>query len=615
MSLGEASAADTLGELQGKGDKYTRLQLIEVKKYEDLKDAIRYIMEESDKFREKAKKAAIDVMNINVLTPNPAYSRADGVNIGREAQMVTTKTLNILEAKLNKLLQRKSEVINIVKQKKELINHYRRLRTQTDITHEKFKNNISEAKEEIESFLGESAEVVEQRQHRVEEKDALEKLNIDEQRMFQERYEDMGRFIKAQNDALEYALLQERKNEKPVSTNNRNSASSPPTTANANNNTRSTFDLTNPTNKAGMASTLTLAQEVELARNVGVLTSNISSEQKALTELKRRIATYESMFEQLKKMTGVESLDDMVSNYTASEEDMFSLYNFIQTTNAEIEAMTEARERTQRDIELFKAEHAMQELQRRAAVDELNGRIQSMLAATLAMTAENEAKQESITQIAKKVNTVFYKLQCDQMDSKGGGGGGTSKSGRFGGSTGGNRQDSRIAQLSSAQGLPIESIVLELLGCIEQRAIDIITEYLRVQASKEGTLIAGKQTAFVGGARSPTPGPGSPMRAHHTRGAMFDLDDASDDEKIDALLGTGGPSTFGNGGFSTSAAMASAAENVPLADGDGKVIDINLFRSRLERQLVTRDHAPSSPLAFSANYRTSGGNGNSQQRK
>jgi len=179
----------------------------------------------------------------------------------------------------------------------------------------------------------------------------------------------------------------------------------------------------------------------------------------------------------------------------------------------------------------------MQELQRRAAVDELNGRIQSMLASTLAMTAENEAKQESITQIAKKVNTVFYKLQCDQMDSKGGGGG-ASKSGRFGGGTGGNRQDSRIAQLSSAQGMSIESIVLELLGCIEKRAIDVITEYLRVQANKEATSIAGRQTTFVGGARSPTPGPRSPMRSHHTRVAMFDLDDASDDEKIDALLGT-----------------------------------------------------------------------------
>ena len=56
-----------------------------------------------DSFRERAKKSAIDVMNIHVLTPNPAYSRADGVNISKEAHAVTTKTLVVLETKLNKV--------------------------------------------------------------------------------------------------------------------------------------------------------------------------------------------------------------------------------------------------------------------------------------------------------------------------------------------------------------------------------------------------------------------------------------------------------------------------------------------------------------------------------
>eukprot|EP01042_Synura_sphagnicola_P019989 gene19989-25336_t len=181
MSLGEHSAADTLGDLQGKGDKFTKLHLIETKKYEDLRDAISFILKETDKFREKAKTAAIDVMNVHILTPNPAYSRADGVNIGREAQMVTTKTLKILEAKLNKLLQRKSEIVHIVKQKKELINHFRRMRIQTDISHEKYKENIREAKEHIEEFLGESAKVVEERQAALDKKDELERVNIEEQ--------------------------------------------------------------------------------------------------------------------------------------------------------------------------------------------------------------------------------------------------------------------------------------------------------------------------------------------------------------------------------------------------------------------------------------------------
>ncbi len=106
-------------------------------------------------------------MNIHVLTPNPAYNRADGVNIGKEAEVVTKKTLIVLEvwcsfqyslrsrilylllilqAKLNKLLQRKSEIQNANKRTKDMINHYRILRIQTDNSHAKFEANLAETK-------------------------------------------------------------------------------------------------------------------------------------------------------------------------------------------------------------------------------------------------------------------------------------------------------------------------------------------------------------------------------------------------------------------------------------------------------------------------------------
>lgn len=160
MSLGEQSATDSLGDLQGKGDKFTRLSLIERKRQSDLQEAITYIMTETAKYRNKAKQAAIDVMNIHVLTPNPAYSRADGVNIGKEAQMVTTKTLHILEAKLNTLLQRKSEIQNHVKKMKETINHYRLLRMQTDAAHSRFEQTLAETKAGIEAHLAEATKVV-----------------------------------------------------------------------------------------------------------------------------------------------------------------------------------------------------------------------------------------------------------------------------------------------------------------------------------------------------------------------------------------------------------------------------------------------------------------------
>ena len=132
-------------------------------------------------------------MNIHVLTPNPAYSRADGVNIGKEAQIVTAKTLVVLEGKVNKQLQRKSELLKKIKDMKEKINHFRLLRLQTDVSHAKFEATLAETKEKIEALLGESSAVVEERERLLEKKDTLERLNAEEQQKFVEDYEEMGR--------------------------------------------------------------------------------------------------------------------------------------------------------------------------------------------------------------------------------------------------------------------------------------------------------------------------------------------------------------------------------------------------------------------------------------
>jgi hypothetical protein len=111
MSLGEKDASEVLGSLQGKGDHFTKLSVVERKRQQDLEDAIVHISKETERYRSLGKKVAIEVMNKNVLTPNPAYQRADGVSVARDAQIVTSKALMVLEKQVNALLQRKSMVI------------------------------------------------------------------------------------------------------------------------------------------------------------------------------------------------------------------------------------------------------------------------------------------------------------------------------------------------------------------------------------------------------------------------------------------------------------------------------------------------------------------------
>ena len=522
MSTGDKAASEVLGELQGKGDYFTKLSVVERKRTADLEDAIAYIDRETEKFRSKAKLTAIDVMNLHVLTPNPAYTRADGVSVNKQAAAVTRKALNILEANLNKNLQRKSEVINNNKVFKGEIDHYRRLRLQTDITHAKFEQLLSDVKVNIEGLLGEASAVVEERERLVIQKEQLEQINKEEQVIFQAEFEELGLYIKQQNAALEEALLKERKDDKNDKVKVKNKENDDP-------------DL------AYLTTQLTLDEEVEMARQAGVLTSALATETSSLNSIQYTIQSYQQMFEQLKKMTGTSSMEEIVSTYVAVEEEMFSLYNFIQTVNAEIDNVVEQQNQIVIDIEVYKQQQLEQEQQRKGVLDELNERIEAALEMKRLAEEQHALLQDGVAQISKKVQSIFFKLQCDQMESKGAQQGNGKKGVTV------SRPESKVALLIG-QGIS-ESNVLDYMGCIEQRAVDIIAEYLRLNRASTPTL-----------PRSPTPGPPSPM--HWPTEAVIGGVDIGEFSEDDLFEGT-----------------------IDL-DND-KPVDLNAFKEKLQKRLGT----------------------------
>ena len=214
----ENEMSSQLGELQGKGDHFTKMMVIEKKREADLVDAIHHITKEVEKYRVMAKNAAVGVMNKHSMAPNPSFSRADGNDVARQANAVTLKLLNYLEGKLNKRLSRKSEIIVVNKKIKAEIDHYRRLRMQTDSTHKKFEAILADTKAAIEARLAESTVVVEERERYLEQKESLERINEEEQALFEAEHEEKGLYVRQQNVALEESLLRERKEEAAAAT-------------------------------------------------------------------------------------------------------------------------------------------------------------------------------------------------------------------------------------------------------------------------------------------------------------------------------------------------------------------------------------------------------------
>eukprot|EP01041_Mallomonas_annulata_P000841 gene841-1639_t len=511
MSTGDKSTSEVLQSLQSKSDYYTRLTIIERKRLDDLNDAQEHIRKEIYSFRDRAKNEAIHVMNMRSagLTPNPAYTKADGVNIGKEADLVTKKTLEILEVKLNKKLQRRSEVYNQNKVLKASINHMRRIRLQTDVSHKNLETSLLQIKDNIENIMKEATDLLEQREQTLESKELYIKQNIEEQANFEEEYERMGKFIRDQNALLEESLLHERK-----------------------------IDLI--AEFQFQRGELTLEEEDAMAGRVGMLNNFAVSEQNSLSTIQETIHNYETMFEQLKRITNSDSLEEVMSTYSAHEEEMFSMYNYIQTQNTELETVIDATVQIQEEIKRYKQTQKEQDDQRRRIIDGLKQRLQVTLDANSHCEQRNRIHQESVDQLAKKVQSLFFKLQCDQMEN---GKTGTSnvKVGQKGQQA--PRAESKIAILTGQT--VSESNVLDFMGAIEQRAVDIIADHLRLQSRTDG-----------GGPLSPTPGPTTPMNRWPSE-SIIELPEFSEED----MMGDG-------------------------EDMDSKPVDLSAFKEKLQRKVA-----------------------------
>lgn len=154
---------------------------------------------------------------------------------------------------------------------------------------------------------------------------------------------------------------------------------------------------------------------------------------------------------------------------------------------------------------------------------------------------------EGIDSISKKVQSLFFKLQCDLVDTKGA----AANRGQKGVTV--SRPDSKFSLLIGQGGGVSESNVLDYMAIIEQRAVDIISEYLR---------------GHVKGPRSPTPGPATPM--HWPLESLLDLSLLNDEE---AAIGVDG-------------------YNTNDADGEGKLINLNTLKETFKKSMqMSQQHS------------------------
>ena len=168
--------------------------------------------------------------------------------------------------------------------------------------------------------------------------------------------------------------------------------------------------------------------------------------------------------------TGIGDVDELVSKMLEAEEQNLSLFNYVNELNAEIEQLEQLVAENQAEVERHKGHGASTDLQQKRRARALEERLQRTRASADEHEQRHAAAVKTINQLKTGVHGIFSRLGC------GAGGGATA-----------------VEEMLGNQGVT-ESNMMQYLGVIERRTIEILQMYAASQAG------AGGGAAGAGGA-------------------------------------------------------------------------------------------------------------------
>jgi len=212
-----------------------------------------------------------------------------------------------------------------------------------------------------------------------------------------------------------------------------------------------------------------------------------------------RVQSFEEAFQQIKAATGIDNIDELVQTFIDAEDQNFSLFNYVNELNNEVEKLEEQIAEIKAEIEKYKGQGGQNDRQRKKLLKDLEDR----LASTEARAEQYEAKAlkaaKTVSQLEQGIQSVFNKIGCDK---------------------------SALSDMLGTTGVT-ESNMMQYLGIIEQRTNELLQLYHQAQKDTEG----GEVRAVIG------QGPAAPANSTVINidppviGDEDDSEDESDDDE------------------------------------------------------------------------------------
>lgn len=444
--------------------------IMERKRLDDLNEALKQADEQIKNFRLSTKTTAAKVQSQHRLVAAAKHAknnaRADGIDPSKQAEICQKKLMSNLEDRLDKMRIRLSQTENHNEQIKMQINDLRRHRMTSDKCLKRTEVAIKDVQKKAQIVLATSQSVSEAREKVVEELKELHRSQLEERERFVEQMKSMAEYIEKQNREFEESMA---------------AAAAKTTKADENDMTYTRGNMT-------------IEEEKEKIELVGEIERQIKNEKELMVQTEKKINLYKKSFDELKRVSGMDDVKEIVQRYVTCEEETFSLFNYIQAQNQETDWTLERHARLEEEIKAYEEQVSNEETQRSEAMAALQGKWRNAKEATDECSHAALEAQRTLDRIAKRIHSLFFKIQCEQMMSAVGDSAKTKGSRKS--SVAGRLPDNRLALLSG-QGVT-ESNILAYAELIEQRALEIMADYTKRMKSRDHSIILDPSKSISG---------------------------------------------------------------------------------------------------------------------
>lgn len=325
-----------------------------------------------------------------------------GINASKENHFMIQKQIRILENRLDKSLIKFNEAISHNKDLRDKIDDLRRERVVFENVYRKMERELQDRKRQMAEIIEVSNQSYEQRDTYQMEIAAIEQANRKEQEEFEEQMVALGRMLDTELALPSTAKLSNRT--KTLTRLSGGTAKSKTATGGLGDTAGSSSGEMNRTGSAG-------------GGGGGNTISAINKEDDDIN-FKERAQNFEEAFNKIKAATGITDLDELVRTFIKNEEHNFSLFNYVNEQNNEIEKYEEQIQALREEEMKFKQETGNDVSQHKEILKDLENKLQT----SDLMAEKYEVRCQDLQRITESLKrgmqSIFSKFDFETEDGQ-----------------------------------------------------------------------------------------------------------------------------------------------------------------------------------------------------